>query len=143
GTIGYTYDRVGNRITRTINDETENYTYIPGTNKLNEITGPGDPVMYTYDANGNITGIGNKVLSYNQNNRLLRVEEDGDILGEYTYNGLGQRVVKVSSGVTTIYHYDMNGKLLAESNSDGTRKQFRRHNDHRVPVHGQDPYGHG
>jgi RHS repeat-associated protein len=33
---------------------------------------------------------------------------------------LGQRVIKVSSGVTTVYHYDLNGKLIAESTPDGT-----------------------
>ncbi len=119
GTIGYTYDMVGNRVTRTVNDDTENYSYLPGTNKLDTITDPGDTVTYTYDENGNITGIGDKVLSYNQNNRLIRVEEDSTVLGEYTYNGSGQRVVKASSGVTTIYHYDLNGKLIAESEPDG------------------------
>jgi RHS repeat-associated protein len=33
----------------------------------------------------------------------------------YAYNGLGQRVKKAAGGVTTIYHYDLDGKLIAES----------------------------
>jgi len=109
---------VGNRLTRTVNGETENYSHIPGANKLQEITGA-NPTSFTYDANGNITGIGNRVLVYNQNNRLIRVEENSNILGTYTYNGLGQRVIKEVGGNTVIYHYDLNGKLIAESTSDG------------------------
>ncbi|MBW2340188.1 MAG: RHS repeat protein, partial [Deltaproteobacteria bacterium] len=34
GAINYTYDDVGNRLTRTINSDTEDYTYLTGTNKL-------------------------------------------------------------------------------------------------------------
>jgi RHS repeat-associated protein len=37
----------------------------------------------------------------------------------YTYNGLGQRVKKVVDGVTTIFHYDEGGQLIAESNGSG------------------------
>jgi RHS repeat-associated protein len=119
GVIGYTYDNVGNRLTRTVNDETENYTYIPGTDKLDQITGA-NPISFAYDANGNTTGIADKVLIYNQNNRLIRVEEVGSTIAEYTYNGLGQRVTKTVGGATTVFHYDLNGKLIAESLADGT-----------------------
>ena len=118
GTTGYTYDDVGNRLTRAVNGETETYSYIPGTNKLQEITGA-NPTSFTYDANGNTTGMGDKTLTYNQNNRLIRVEENSVVLGEYTYNGLGQRVIKEADGVTTIFHYDLNGKLIAQSQADG------------------------
>ncbi|MHC4676619.1 MAG: RHS repeat domain-containing protein [Planctomycetota bacterium] len=119
GEISYTYDDVGNRLTRDVNEQIETYSYITGTNKLEKITGA-NSTTFTYDANGNTTGIGEKVLVYNQNNRLIRVEEDGATLGEYTYNGLGQRVIKEVNGVTTIFHYDPNGKLIAESLPNGT-----------------------
>jgi RHS repeat-associated protein len=119
GTIGCSYDNVGNRLTRTVNGETETLSYIPGTNKLDQIAGD-NPVSFAYDANGNTTAIGNKTLTYNQNNRLVRVEENSVVLGEYTYNGLGQRVIKEVDGVTTVFHYDLDGKLIAESLVDGT-----------------------
>jgi RHS repeat-associated protein len=119
GSISYAYDDVGNRLTRTINGETENYTYIAGTNKLDSITGT-NPISFTSDANGNITAIGDKTLIYNQNNRLIKVEENSLVLGEYTYNGLGQRVTKTVDGTTKVFHYDLNGKLIAESLPDGT-----------------------
>ena len=116
GNIDYSYDGVGNRLTKTVNSDIETYTYFTGTNRIQEITGP---VAYTYDANGNITGIGDKVLVYNQSNRLVRVEENSDILGEYTYNGMGQRVIKEVGGVSTVFHYDFNGNIIAESYLDG------------------------
>jgi len=119
GTIDYAYDDVGNRLTKVVNGQTETYGYITGTNLLQEVTGT-ETTSYSYDANGNITGIGNKTLSYNQNNRLIRVEEDGDVLGEYTYNGLGRRVIKEAAGVTTVFHYDFNGNIVGESDSSGT-----------------------
>jgi len=78
-----------------------------------------DTVTYTYDLNGNITGIGDMVLTYNQNNRLVMVEEDSVTLGEYTYNGLGQRIIKEADGVTTIFLYDFDGNIIAESDESG------------------------
>jgi len=119
GIIDYTYDGVGNRLTKTESGVTDTYIYVTGTNKLNEITSA-EAIPYTHDANGNITGIGNKILTYNQNNRLIRVEENGTTLGEYTYNGMGQRVIKTANGVTTIFHYDFNGNIIAESDINGT-----------------------
>jgi len=115
GIIDYTYDDIGNRLTKVENSQTASYTYFPGTNKLQEVTGP---LIFTYDANGNITGIGNKILTYNQSKRLIRVEENGTTLGEYTYNGLGQRVIKTANDVTTVFHYDFNGNIIAESDLD-------------------------
>jgi YD repeat-containing protein len=120
GNIEFIYDKVGNRLTRTIGGQTETYTYYPGTNKLYQTTGLGEPVIYSYDANGNITEIGDRELAYNQNNRLIRVEENSKVLGEYAYNGLGQRVIKEVDGIATIFHYDFNGNLIAESSADGT-----------------------
>jgi RHS repeat-associated protein len=59
------------------------------------------------------------VLTCNQNNRLVMVEEDSVILGEYTYNGLGQRIIKAADGVTTIFHYDFDGNIIGQSDESG------------------------
>jgi RHS repeat-associated protein len=50
---------------------------------------------------------------------LIRVEEQGSTLGEYVYNGLGQRVIKEVNAESTLFHYDFNGNLIAESQADG------------------------
>lgn len=46
------------------------------------------------------------------------------VLGEYTYNGNGQRVKKYTQNSTQciIFHYDQNGLLIAESSSAGNIK---------------------
>jgi YD repeat-containing protein len=120
GNVEYTYDKVGNRLSRTTNGQTESYTYYPQTNRLQQIIDPVETVTHYYDANGNITGIGNQRLVYNQNNRLIQVEDNSIVLGKYTYNGLGQRVTKEVDETTTIFHYDFNANIIAESSPDGT-----------------------
>jgi len=119
GTITYTYDTVGNRLSKSVNDKTDAYSYIPGTNKIDEIS-RSDPLAFAYDANGNTIAIGSKTFLYNQNDRLSGSEESGETIGEYIYNGLGQRIVKRANGADTIYHYDLNGNIIGESLSDGT-----------------------
>jgi len=119
GDFDNTYDKVGNRLTRTENGQVSTYEYIAGTNRIDNISGPDGLVNYSYDAGGNITGIGNRTLVYNQSNRLMRVEQDGSPLGEYTYNGLGQRVIKQVGGATTIFQYDFDGNIIAESAPSG------------------------
>jgi RHS repeat-associated protein len=44
----------------------------------------------------------------------------GTTLGEYTYNGLGQRIIKNSGGVTTVFLYDFDGNIIGESDSSGS-----------------------
>ncbi|CAB1058714.1 Rhs family protein, partial [Olavius sp. associated proteobacterium Delta 1] len=119
GSVSYTYDGVGNRLSKTIDAQADTYSYVPGTNRLDQIAGA-NPAAFSYDANGNITDIDSKTFIYNQNNRLIRVEEGLDILEEYTYNGLGQRQIKEVAGVATVFHYDFDGNIIAESLSDGT-----------------------
>jgi YD repeat-containing protein len=43
-------------------------------------------------------------------------------LGEkvrYEYNGLGQRMLKIDSGSTIVYHYDSLNRLIAETDQHG------------------------
>jgi RHS repeat-associated protein len=111
GSLSWTYDGVGNRLTEGANS----YLYTVGTNKLNNANGK----SYTYDNNGNTTNEGTRTNNYNENQRLLQTS-DGTITATYTYNGNGERVKKVVGGTTTIFHYDLGGRLIAESNADGT-----------------------
>jgi RHS repeat-associated protein len=111
GSLGWTYDGVGNR-------QTENstvYSYTPGTNKL---IGTGG-TSFGFDSNGNTTSQGARQYTYNEDQRLVRVV-DGAMTATYTYDGNGQRVKKLVNGVTTIFHYDERGQLIAESDGAGT-----------------------
>jgi RHS repeat-associated protein len=110
GSLGWTYDGVGNRLTENGNT----YTYASNTNKLASVNG----ISFGYDNNGNTTTEGTRQYIYNQNQRLIQVN-NGATTAYYTYNGNGQRVKKVVNGITTIFHYSLHGQIIAESNSAG------------------------
>ena len=118
GTIGYSYDAIGNRLSKTENAALDLYTYTPGTSRLAAVTGP-NAALYGSDANGNITAMGARQFSYNQNNRLVQVTGAGTVLGDYVYNGMGQRIVKTTAEITRVFHYDLAGNLIAESDEAG------------------------
>jgi RHS repeat-associated protein len=110
GSLGWTYDGVGNRQTENSNS----YTYALNTNKLTSA----NAISFGYDNNGNATTEGSKQYIYNQNQRLIQVNNGGTI-AYYTYNGNGQRAKKTVDGSTTIFHYGLSGQLIAESDSAG------------------------
>ncbi len=110
GSLAWTYDGVGNRQT----EGSTVYSYAPSTNKL---TGAGG-TSFGYDNNGNTTSQAARSYTYNQNQRLIHVV-DGAMTAGYTYSGNGQRVKKVVNGTTTIFHYNLVGQLIAESDSTG------------------------
>jgi len=120
GSLGYAYDRVGNRLSQTIRGEPETYGYETGTNRLAEVVAPGgSSTLYAHDAGGSVIASGDTELRRNEESRLIQAVRGGSLVGEYTYNGSGQRVIKTASGATTIFHYDREGNLIAESRPDG------------------------
>ena len=112
GSLGWTYDGVGNRLTENSNS----YAYAPNTNKLTSVSG----ISFGYDNNGNTTTEGSsRQYIYNQNQRLIQVN-NGSVTSYYTYNGNGQRVKKIVNGTTMIFHYNLGGQIIAESDGAGT-----------------------
>ena len=71
GSLAWTYDPVGNRMTQVENGAASTYSYQAGTNKLTGVSGP-SPLSFTFDANGNTTTENARTYTYNQNNRLSR-----------------------------------------------------------------------
>jgi YD repeat-containing protein len=82
--------------------------------------------QYVRDAAGNITSssgfqipsittadAGDTGYSY------TGVSINGVLAGEYAYDAFGRRTKKVASGITTLYHYDSSGKLIAETDENG------------------------
>jgi YD repeat-containing protein len=118
GSVGYTYDKVGNRLTRTADGQTDTYQYLAGTSRLQEITGA-NPKSFTFDAAGNMTGAGGNAYVYNQNSRLIRATNASGSLGDYVYSASGQRIKTTTANGTTIFHYDMAGNLIGESTVGG------------------------
>ena len=119
--ISLTYDANGNRIGDTKGLITNSYGYNVGSNQLNNVNGQ----VVNRDAAGNTTAdisavtSGARTFEYNNANRLYKVYEAGSLVATYTYNALGQRTRKVTPTSTTVYHYDLQGQLISETESDG------------------------
>ncbi len=121
-TIAYTYDPVGNRLTRTDSvDGHTAYEYDENDRLVRE-----NDVTYTYDRNGNlrerIDGGQRTTYTFDTRNRLLMAEApEGTV--EYEYDGLGNRVAMYAGDTTTRFVVDTQGQLaqvLAELDADGT-----------------------
>ena len=129
-TTTYTYDAVGNRLTRQEGTETaETYTY----NYLNQLTRvqQGTAVTtYTYDARGNQTqqvqtGTGVTTTTnygYDLANRLTSTNISNNAViplstsATYAYNAQGQRVTRVEDEVITHFYYTGSALLFTTVN---------------------------
>jgi RHS repeat-associated protein len=99
-------------------ERTRAYSYESGTNLLAEITGE-DPKSFDYDNNANTTQEGSRVHVYDASDQLITVSAGGNTIAQYVYNGAGQRIKKIVSSTTRIFHYDLPGHIIAETNSSG------------------------
>jgi RHS repeat-associated protein len=123
GIRDYGYDAVGNRLHETVsapnaNPYTLQYAYANDSHRLQAITGNGTNISLVYDQAGNIIRKGNMHFTYNPANRLSQVSTR-KTLGSYQYDSKGQRVIKTAGKITTVYHYDLGGALIAETDDKG------------------------
>jgi RHS repeat-associated protein len=125
--LTYGYDANGNiaSVLDTVNppggeifESPGTYTYQQGTNKLTHIEGT-PSIDFGYDANANITSETGWTYIYDLSNQLVRVLSGSNQIAEYTYNGAGQRIKKVTQTETRIFHYDLSGRQIAETNQSG------------------------
>jgi RHS repeat-associated protein len=86
------------------------YTYEPGSNRL--ATTPAG--AYETSPAGNITQTPVHTFTYDPAGRLATAAG-----ATYGYDSRGLRVAKTVAGVTTLYHYDADGHLLAETDATG------------------------
>ncbi len=107
GSIIFTYDNVGNRLTKEVGSQTDSYAYQTGTNRLHSITGA-NPRNYVVDTDGNIAE-----LKKTQNGSAFKQQIN------YIHNANGQRTKKEVNGSITVYHYDLNGNLISETDHLG------------------------
>jgi RHS repeat-associated protein len=125
--FSYNYDPNGNitSIIDSVNppggpsDQAGTYSYVTGSNKLGAIAGS-NPMSFAYDANGNTTTENTQTFAYDLLNRLITITDNGTQIASYTYNSLNQRVSKTTSSGTRIFHYDLQGHLIAETTSTGS-----------------------
>jgi YD repeat-containing protein len=74
---------------------------------------------YTHDANGAVTADGINTYAYDTRGRLT---QSVSVIGttNYQVNSLGQRIRKSNTQGDTVFHYDAQGRLIAESTPSGT-----------------------
>ena len=119
----YTYDALGNRQSRVMAERLEHYRYDAESGRLRQRE-PGE--AYAYDAGGRTTEDGRLRYRYGAQGRLVDITRaaTGQRQAAYRYNALGERVRKLGTSVT-YYHYDLAGRLLAETDASGqTRAEY-------------------
>ena len=125
GTIAYTYDVMGNRLTKTENGVTTYYSYDLCNKLVSERTGEKE-TDYIYDRMGNlvkkIAPEGETCYSYNAFNRLEVVTTPAGARQESFYDALGIRSSLIENGVATQY-MTYNGVILSGYNSKGKRTE--------------------
>ena len=118
--LSYDYDPNGNRLLAESATDVTVYSHTPGTNRLNHI----DSAERVYDDGGHlIEDEQGRQYVYNDHGRLAEVYDGATLIATYTYNAQGLRKRKVTATETTVFHYNLLGRLLAETSDDGTAKR--------------------
>ena len=108
---GYTYDKAGNRTSKTnyLNNITENYTYDP-IYQLTQVTqGTTTTESYSYDAVGNrLSSIGMSPYTYNSSSQLISTPA-----ATFTYDDNGNMLTRVDSDGMTTYGWDFENKVTS------------------------------
>ena len=109
-TIAYTYDAVGNRLSKTEDGIVTSYNY-DDNDRLTTENLQLETCNYSYDDNGNTLSktspTENIAYTYDYNNRLISVDDGTDVV-EYAYDTDGMRVQKSVNGEVTNYLLDKN-----------------------------------
>lgn len=98
----YTYDANGNRLTKTLNSVTENYSY----DSADKLLSAGSKT-YDYDDAGRTTEVTSggvtTYLAYDYEGRVTSITKSGVTTNSFAYNGLDTRVSKTDSAGTKTY----------------------------------------
>jgi len=127
--ISYTYDPVGNRLTKSQEETVINYTY---DKRNNHMTYAGAD-QYVYDSNGNLTEKHPVVemdwyFDWDYENRLTKVRKLGSGKNDslrLAYCGLGKRIRKIHGAADTLsYCYDGMFVVCEFGNNDGLMSSY-------------------
>jgi YD repeat-containing protein len=146
--FAYTYDGVGNMLSKTTEDGTTTDSYDAADELLSasrQERGHHHPdvTTYAYDLNGNETKAGDNRYSYNLANELIQVaDEHGHDRVSYTYAEDGLMATRATRSETASYTWDANSdlpELAIETDSKGEgRFQMK---DSRSYTYGEAPLG--
>ncbi|MES1240880.1 MAG: Ig-like domain-containing protein [Acidobacteriota bacterium] len=119
--LGYAYDQVGNRTSKSANGATTAYQY----NELDQLTSAGS-AQYTYDARGNLVrvtdGSSTTTYSYDAANRLTQAVMPNGQSATYGYDADGRRVRETVGSAVRNYAWNelsQLGDIVYESDNSG------------------------
>ena len=129
--VGYSYDKVGNRLSQTRTGVTAPGTTTYGYDASDELataSAPGGITTYGYDANGNQTAAGPRSSVYTVAGQLLSTTANGTT-DRYSYDAAGNRLTQTVNGaLTTRNSWDINGPLSQlATEQDGAGILLRRY----------------
>jgi len=131
--IGFSYDANGNRTYMNASRGATQYDYVSNSNRLSRIGNH----AYQLDAMGNTLSDGKRRFKYDATGRLSALYVHNQLRATYKYNSKGLRTRKSlyrqhdrfdrdedsrehrNSYGMTLYHYDLNGELIAETTRQG------------------------
>lgn len=116
--FGYSYDAVGNRLSKTTGANSETYTYSGTSNRIATV----GTRSFTFDANGSTTDDAQNTYAYDVRGRMVQATSSVGA-SAYQVNALGQRIRKTNGSGDTLFHYDTRGRLIAEIDPGGTVKR--------------------
>ncbi len=133
GAQSWTYDGVGNRLSENSTPvggslTARTYTYPTTSNRISStVIAAATERAFTYDGAGNIASDTRNgtayTYAYNKRNRLNTVTVAGSLKGTYTYNGMEQLAIRVSTNQTpagtTHFIHDHLGNVIAETAGNG------------------------
>ncbi|MCE9773599.1 sugar-binding protein [Shewanella algae] len=114
GTGRYTYDGMGNILSRTLNNVNIGYSY-NNLNQLSKLSGA-YAYGYQYDTRGNVIHNGRYPLSYNLGQQMVSAKGIN-----YSYDGHSRRVRKTESGKNSYSVYSQGGQLLHRVSENGMK----------------------
>ncbi|HEY0105573.1 MAG TPA: RHS repeat-associated core domain-containing protein [Rhizomicrobium sp.] len=122
GSLAFTYDGVGNRLTNVVGGTTSAYAYPSTSNRLSTVTTGANVRSFSYASNGSISDDTRDAThdygyTFNNASRLVTAKLNGTTVGSYLYNALEQRAAKTASGSTIQFVYDSAGHLIEEANA--------------------------
>ncbi|MCP5416287.1 MAG: RHS domain-containing protein [Chromatiaceae bacterium] len=120
GNHSYLYDALGNRLAEIRDWNQDNYDYAIDSHHLLSVQASGGNwTSRSYDAAGNTTWMDNREFIYNDMNRLTAAN-DITLDAVYEVDAQSRRITKSVNGITTFYIYDTQGRLIAETDDEGS-----------------------
>ncbi|MFT5529146.1 MAG: hypothetical protein ACI9C0_000815 [Alteromonadaceae bacterium] len=120
GAGSFSYDDLGNLLTKKLGSQSLTYHYNATNNRLDSVSGS-LANSFQYDARGNVRNNGRYGLIFNRANQLTNANGN-----TYTYDGHNRLVKKVSNGKTTYSVYGTDGTLYYREDSQLKKNDYIR-----------------